>query len=126
MASSSAMASRSTTALTGKFTIDDPLSPYFLYYLDNPGIALVSQPLTSENYASWSRAMLIVLSTKNKVGFVHGSLVKLDASDVNLLNSWICNNNVVILLLTFGMILRIVFNKVIGQESLNCEDLGLI
>ena len=39
--------------------------------------------------------MLIALLANNKVGFVDGSLVKLDGSYVNLLNSWIHNNNVV-------------------------------
>ena len=77
MASSFTMASRYAAASTGKSAIDDPLNPYFLHHSDNPGVALVSQPLTGENYPSWSRVMLIVLSAKNKVGFVDGSLVKL-------------------------------------------------
>ncbi|KAL5538899.1 hypothetical protein UlMin_046251 [Ulmus minor] len=40
--------------------------------------------------------MLIVLSVKNKLGFIDGSIEKPEGNDINLLNSWIRNNNVVI------------------------------
>ncbi|XP_073033027.1 uncharacterized protein [Primulina eburnea] len=75
---------------------DDPSSPYFLHYSDNPGLVLVSQPLTRDNFASWSRAMRIALSVKNKLGFVDGSILKPTDSEVDLLNAWIRNNNIVI------------------------------
>jgi hypothetical protein len=38
----------------------DPSSPLFLHSDDNPRILLVSQPLTGENYSTWSRAMLVL------------------------------------------------------------------
>lgn len=41
--------------------------------------------------------MTIALSVKNKLGFIDGSIAKPDGTDVSLLNSWIRNNNVVIL-----------------------------
>ena len=40
--------------------------------------------------------MLIALSVKNKIGFIDGSIPKLDSSDLQLLNSQIRNNNIVI------------------------------
>ena len=40
--------------------------------------------------------MLIALSVKNKLGFIDGSITKSEGNDINLLNSWIRNNNVVI------------------------------
>ncbi|KAL5552462.1 hypothetical protein UlMin_039863 [Ulmus minor] len=40
--------------------------------------------------------MLIALSVKNKLGFIDGSITKPEGNDLNLLNSWIRNNNVVI------------------------------
>ncbi|XP_073132877.1 uncharacterized protein [Henckelia pumila] len=80
----------------GRSAIDDPSSQYFLHHSDNPGLVLVSQPLTSENYASWSRAMKIALSVKNKLGFVDGSISKPSENDPNLLNAWIRNNNIVV------------------------------
>ena len=76
--------------------IDDLASPYFMHHSDNPGLVLVSQPLTGENYTSWSRAMLIALSVKNKTCFVDGSLPKPEGTNLDQLNSWIRSNNIVI------------------------------
>ena len=76
--------------------IDDRLHPYYLHHSDNPGCVLVSQLLTGENYPSWSQAMLIALSVKNKVGFVNGDLQKPNSSEANMYNSWMRNNNLVI------------------------------
>ena len=77
-------------------TIDDHGSPYFLHYLDSPGLILVSQLLTKENYASWSRSILIALFMKNKLGFVDGSIEKPSGENSDLLNCWMRNNNIVI------------------------------
>ena len=63
------------------------MHPYYLHHSDNPGIVLVSQVLTGDNYTSWSRAMMIALSVKNKLGFINGSLVKPNESDQNLLSA---------------------------------------
>ncbi|XP_073036794.1 uncharacterized protein [Primulina eburnea] len=76
--------------------IDDPLSPYFLHHSDNPGLTLVSQSLTGDNYSSWSRAMKIALSVKNKLGFIDGTIVKPSEAESNLINFWTRNNNIVI------------------------------
>ncbi|XP_075654654.1 uncharacterized protein LOC142624789 [Castanea sativa] len=51
-------------------------SPYFLSSGDNPGVSLVVQPLTEENYNTWSRAILISLDAKTKLGFIDGSIPK--------------------------------------------------
>lgn len=115
-------------------TSNDSSNPFFLHHSDNPGLILVSQHLTGDNYPSWSRAMTIALSVKNKLGFINGSLLKPDGNDLNLLNSfrnsnmvisWILNSvskeisaSIVfspILPMKFGMISRIDFNKVMGQ-----------
>lgn len=58
-------------------TIDDGSSPYYIHHSDNPRLVLVSQPLTGDNYASWSRAMVIVLFVKNKLDYFDGSLSNL-------------------------------------------------
>lgn len=79
----------------GRATIDDPLSPYFLRHSDNLTISFVSQPLTRDNYASWSRAMIIAITVKNKLGFLDCSITKPADTDLNF-SSWIRNNNVVI------------------------------
>ncbi|KAL5548032.1 hypothetical protein UlMin_003263 [Ulmus minor] len=74
-------------------TIEEPSNPYYLHHSDSPGQILVSQQLTGENYTSWSRATLIALSVKNKLGFVDRSIAKPPGTDTNLFNSWIRNNN---------------------------------
>ncbi|KAK6157858.1 hypothetical protein DH2020_012106 [Rehmannia glutinosa] len=76
--------------------IDDPSNVYYLHHSDNPGLVLVSQLLTGDNYASWSRAMQIALSVKNKLGFIDGSLQKPAGTNRQLLQSWTRNNNIVI------------------------------
>ncbi|KAL5754433.1 hypothetical protein ACOSP7_022653 [Xanthoceras sorbifolium] len=99
MATDSADSSR---ALNGdrvnssRSAIQEPSNPFYLHHSDSPGLVLVSQRLTGENYASWSRAMLIALSVKNKLGFVDGSITKPEGTQIELLNSWIRNNNIVI------------------------------
>jgi len=56
---------------------------------------LVSQILTGENYDSWSRAMKIALSAKNKFEFVDNSISQ-NNSDPERLKAWIRNNNIII------------------------------
>lgn len=82
-------------SLVNNYANDDGSCPYYIHHLDNPGLVLVSQPLTGDNYALWSRAMVIALFVKNKVGFIDGSLAKPKDSDEQL-NNWVCNNNIVI------------------------------
>ncbi|XP_062088784.1 uncharacterized protein LOC133795348 [Humulus lupulus] len=80
-----------------KNPLEDPSNPYFLHHGDNPGNTLVSQPLTGQdNYTSWSRAMLLAISVKNKIGFLDGSISKPSISDPVLHTAWIRNNNMVI------------------------------
>ncbi|XP_075518245.1 uncharacterized protein LOC142552365 isoform X2 [Primulina tabacum] len=81
---------------SGQSAIEDPMSLYFLHHADNPGLMLVSQALTGENYTSWSRAMKIALSVKNKLGFIDGSIARPSETEWNLHNYWIRNNNIVI------------------------------
>ena len=53
--------------------IDDS-NPFIIHSSNNPGIALVSHPLTGENYNPWKKAMRIALHVKNKYGCVDGSI----------------------------------------------------
>ena len=51
---------------------DDPL---FLHHAENPSLVLVTQSLIGgENYAAWARAVRKALLTKNKLGFINGTL----------------------------------------------------
>lgn len=75
--------------------IDDRMHPYYLHHSESPGFILVSQLLTGDNYNSWSQAMQIALSVKNKTGFIDGTLPKPNNGDPNY-SAWIRNNKLVI------------------------------
>ena len=55
---------------------EDTLSPFHLPSGDNPRLVLVAQPLTKENYNTWSRSVIVALNAKNKVGFIDGSITE--------------------------------------------------
>ncbi|XP_016206324.1 uncharacterized protein LOC107646670 [Arachis ipaensis] len=59
----------------------DPASVYFLHPSENPGVSIVPIVLNAKNYNSWSRAMKLALKSKNKIGFVDGTIVKPDKND---------------------------------------------
>ncbi|KAM7527350.1 hypothetical protein LguiB_030760 [Lonicera macranthoides] len=52
----------------------DSSDPYFLHHSDNPGLVLVSKTLNGDNYSGWKRAMTLALNSKNKLGFIDGSI----------------------------------------------------
>ncbi|KAA0035612.1 No apical meristem (NAM) protein [Cucumis melo var. makuwa] len=69
------------------------INPYFIHHSLGPTAAIVMQPLTGAiNYISWSRAMLMAISGRNKAGFITGKIQK--PSDGVLLDAWICNNDI--------------------------------
>ncbi|MCH80175.1 hypothetical protein A2U01_0000938 [Trifolium medium] len=79
---------------------NDTLNPYFLHPNENPGLVLVTPPLSGSNYHSWSRAMTMALKSKNKLRFVNGSLPRPDDEDHDslawdrcntMIMSWISN-----------------------------------
>ncbi|GMJ13708.1 hypothetical protein HRI_005040000 [Hibiscus trionum] len=69
-------------------------NPYYLHQPDNPGMVLVTQPLTNDNYNTWKRSMLMASSAKNKLGFVDGS-ISAPASTSDRFNAWTRANNLV-------------------------------
>ena len=72
---------------------DDPNDPLYLHHSDQPGVVLVTQLLNDENYPTWSRSMLMALNTKNKEGFVDGTLKKPLHGSSTTLQQWTrCNN----------------------------------
>ena len=93
------MASNSTTNTQSQSAHSVPISsatiadeyannPYFLPANENLGLTLTSQPLTGpENYMSWAQSVFLALSSRNKFGFVDGSIVEPDSSS-SLYNSW--------------------------------------
>lgn len=77
-------------------TLEDPSCQYYLHHAESPGHVLVSQPLSGDNYPSWSRTMLRALSAKNKKGFVDGSISEPVDADLVTLCSWTRNNDFVV------------------------------
>lgn len=73
--------------------VDDPASPYYLHPFEGPGLVLVSQPLSGDNYSSWSRAFLVAISIKNKLGFLYGTISLPDTPTPIIQNAWLRNNN---------------------------------
>ena len=99
MASNTQTGSSSQRELT---PMEDPRSPFFLHHGETPGAILVTQPLTENNYPMWSRAMIMALDAKSKLGFVDGTinasmaitpLEKKAWSKCNsMISSWILNS----------------------------------
>jgi hypothetical protein len=81
-----------TTEVTNPF--DDPNHHLHLHHFDHPGVVLVSQPFTKDNYQTWSRAITMVLSTKNKLEFIDSKNPSL-ADSAKEFQQWSrCNNMV--------------------------------
>lgn len=87
------MATRDANSLLGRL-ITDPASPYYLHYGDNTGMQIISVVLTEDNYTTWSRAVVIALSVKNKEGFIDGTINKPHKDDP-LISAWRRCNHVV-------------------------------
>ena len=64
----------SSTSQTSVPAWEKPSSPYFLHSSENPILILVNQPLTEENYATWSQSIIYALDSKNKTDFVDGTI----------------------------------------------------
>lgn len=75
--------------------VDDPSSVYYLHPSEGSGLVLVSQPLSGDNYNSWSRAFLVAITIKNKLGFLDGTVSLPENPSPILQNAWIRNNNLV-------------------------------
>lgn len=45
-----------------------------LHNSDNPGMVLVSAPLTDINYLAWSRSITLASKAKVKLGFIYGNI----------------------------------------------------
>uniref|UniRef100_A0A803QFN9 Retrotransposon Copia-like N-terminal domain-containing protein n=1 Tax=Cannabis sativa TaxID=3483 RepID=A0A803QFN9_CANSA len=89
LGNSSTQTNQSLQVAATKNPLEDPASLFFLHHGDNPGNTLASQPLTGQdNYVSWSRAMQLAISVKNKIRFLDGSIPKPHISEQSLYNAW--------------------------------------
>ncbi|KAL6135555.1 hypothetical protein ACLB2K_067782 [Fragaria x ananassa] len=49
---------------------ENPNHPLYMHHSDQPGMILVPQALTEDNYIDWSDSMAMALTVKNKHGFL--------------------------------------------------------
>ena len=61
----------------------DPTSPYYINPSENTALPIISEKFSGEVYGEWKRSMIIALATKNKLGFIDGSLPKPAENDPN-------------------------------------------
>ena len=99
--------------------------PYFLSHNDNPGVSLVVQHLTKENYSTWSRVVLIALDAKSKTGFIDGSLLKPQSMDHPLYIAW-CKCNSIVLAWLFNSVSKdlqpsVVYFKTTREDWLDLQ-----
>nr|GMD58905.1 uncharacterized protein LOC109155052 [Ipomoea batatas] len=76
------------------FDPNDTASPLFLHPNENPSLILVSTVLNGRNYHPWARAMEMALLSKNKLGFVDGTIEVPSIDDVKFPYWKRCNNMV--------------------------------
>ena len=70
-------------------------NPFLLSASENLGNILVIQPLLGmKNYQSWSRAMVLALTAKKKIGFVNGKIEKPKIDSLLYENCESCNTMV--------------------------------
>lgn len=81
---------------TSEMSKSDIFNPYFTHHSDHLGLVLVSKPLNGDNYAGWKRAMTLALNSKNKLGFVNGTIkAPLEETDPEGYATWShCNDMV--------------------------------
>uniref|UniRef100_A0A2N9I5J0 Integrase catalytic domain-containing protein n=1 Tax=Fagus sylvatica TaxID=28930 RepID=A0A2N9I5J0_FAGSY len=75
---------------------DESTNQFFLHHGDSPGTVLVSQPLSGDNYHTWSRSMIMALTAKNKVGFINGTISAPVDQSLPSFNLWTRCNTMVI------------------------------
>ncbi|XP_019199063.1 PREDICTED: uncharacterized protein LOC109192811 [Ipomoea nil] len=83
-----------TVGTNATFDPNDSASPYFLHHSESPALILVSAALDGRNYHPWARAMEMALLSKNKLGFVDGTLATPEVNDVKFPYWKRCNNMV--------------------------------
>uniref|UniRef100_A0A2N9G6D1 Integrase catalytic domain-containing protein n=1 Tax=Fagus sylvatica TaxID=28930 RepID=A0A2N9G6D1_FAGSY len=76
--------------------IENSRSPYYLNNGDHPGIRIVPDPLTGDNYQSWRTSMTRALSAKNKLGFVNGTILQPNDQSDPVFSDWQRCNDLVL------------------------------
>jgi hypothetical protein len=83
-----------TTSTVSTPPCQDPNHHLYLHHSDHPGIVLASQSLNGKNYQTWSQAIIMALSAKNKLGFTDGTISQPKTSSEDFSQWSRCNNMV--------------------------------
>ena len=95
-----------------------PKNPYFLSASENPVSVLVTKPLLGmRNYHSWSRAMILALTAKKKIGFINGRVLMPDP-EFTLYEDWQSYNTMVLSWLINSMYVDV------SSSIIYCETAG--
>ena len=73
----------------------NPSSPYYIHPSESPSSVIVTLALVGNNYHSWSRSIRMALISKNKMGFLTGSIPIPEPTD-SLYPSWERCNTLII------------------------------
>nr|XP_011464143.1 PREDICTED: uncharacterized protein LOC101293529 isoform X1 [Fragaria vesca subsp. vesca] len=55
---------------------ESPNHSLYMHHSDQPGMILVPQALTEDNYINWADSMSMALAVKNKHGFINGTITR--------------------------------------------------
>ena len=66
--------------MTKKFVIDNT-SPYFVHPSEGSGTSITAVTFNGENYDLWEKAATMALRSKNKLGFMNGTIKLNDGVD---------------------------------------------
>nr|XP_017256590.1 PREDICTED: uncharacterized protein LOC108226157 [Daucus carota subsp. sativus]XP_017256591.1 PREDICTED: uncharacterized protein LOC108226159 [Daucus carota subsp. sativus] len=72
--------------------IVDPSSVFYIHPSEATTNQLVSVKFNGSGFANWKRSMLLSLSTRNKLGFVNGTILKPDVNDPDYVLWERCNS----------------------------------
>ena len=70
---------------------EDPYSPYYLHHSENSVFGAITPILDKNNFHTWSKAFLMSLLIRNKVGFVNGTITKPEKDDEKMKSWQRCN-----------------------------------
>ena len=102
--------------INGNIVTIDHNHPLYLSSSDVPGALLIGIQLTGmENYTLWSRAMEIALLGRNKLGFVDGSILRINFEG-DLRKTWDRCNAVVISWLICNVSKELLSGILLDQE----------
>lgn len=85
----------------GSSPSENPKNPFLLHHSDNANTLVVTSHLTRPNYLSWNRTFTLVVSIKNKLGFLDCTMETAPLTNPlyilwlrcnNLILSWLLNS----------------------------------